>query len=178
MCIFCTHFLVFLYLFGAAVSDQRTGKIPNRYLLLWFVLFFAEAAVRRNGISFLAGVIFISAVLFPLFFFRMMGAGDIKLMALLGGVFGIRQGSILLFFGLLCAAIWSVFYLMRKHMFLKRIGYFLNYVKQTAENAEEIWKGARPEPYFDAERDGREAAFCFAPFLLLGYLLWLLFSVG
>lgn len=99
-------------------------------------------------------------------------------MALLGGVFGIRQGSILLFCGLLCAAIWSLFYLMRKRMFLKRIGYFLNYVKQTAENAEAIWKGARPEPYFDAARDGREAAFCFAPFLLLGYLLWLLFSVG
>lgn len=172
------YFLVFLYLFGAAVSDKRTGKIPNGYLLFWMEVFLAEAFWKRAVFSYLFGFLAVLCLFFPLFFFHMMGAGDIKLMALLGAVFGICSGLEIIFAGLSGAAVWSLFYLVRKRIFLKRIGYFLSYVKKLAEYADVIWQGQRPPPYFNEVRDGREAAFCFAPFLLAGYLLWLFFHAG
>lgn len=111
-------------------------------------------------------------LLFPLFFFHMTGAGDIKLMALLCGSSGLVSGLQMIFCGLLSAALWSFCYLVRKRMFFQRIGYFLAYLKQLSGYSALFLQGERPCPYFDAKRDGREAAFCLAPFLFLGYLLW------
>ena len=104
----------------------------------------------------------------------MMGAGDVKLMALLGGVFGVREGFEVIFFGLSAAAVWSFFYMVRKGIFLKRIGYFLNYLKWMKQYLEYFSKDELPIPYYDAARDGREAAFCLAPFILLGYIVCLM----
>lgn len=165
---------VFFYLCGAALWDWRRGKIPNRYLVIWGVFFLAASIRQERLLWFIVGAGAALLLLFPLFFFHMMGAGDIKLMALLCGWLGLFPGLRLIFYGLFSAAIWSFFYMMRKRIFLTRIGYFLCYIKQLSWYSGKLLQGERPAPYFDAERDGREAAFCLAPFLLLGYLIWLL----
>lgn len=163
--------LVFLYLGGCSLRDWRTGKIPNRFLLGWgmvFVLCSVWFGGWLAGIgTCLWGTVFTGLILFPLFYFRMMGAGDVKMMALLGGALGVYRGFEVIFCGLAAAAAWSVFYMVRKRMFLKRIRYFLNYMMFLPQSGE-------PVPYYDAKRDGKEAAFCLAPFLLCGYGLWLM----
>lgn len=165
-------FELFFSLCGAALFDWRCGKIPNRYLIVWFFIFLAVSVRQERLFLYVFGCITALALLFPLFFLHMMGAGDIKLMALLCGRLGLLPGLQMIFCGLLSAAVWSFFYMMRKRIFLKRIGYFLYYIKQLSWYSGRLLQGERPSPYFDAERDGREAAFCLAPFLLLGYLIW------
>ena len=182
--------LVFLYLAGGAAWDVKTGKLPNRYLLLWLVILggyevlFGAAAGGSAGVSVIrnpadgvlrflgfGGRILLATVfMFPLFYFHMMGAGDIKWAALLCGAIGLVSGALVIFYGLAAAAVWSFFCLVRKHLFLKRIKYFLNYMMNLPQMEEVI-------PYYRAERDGREAALSLAPFLFLGYLFWLFVRV-
>lgn len=171
---FLLFFLVFLYLSGAAFFDLRTGKIPNRYLIVWAAVFLIRAVFLGCVGQCLLETVVTAVILFPLFFFRMMGAGDVKLMALLGGVFGVREGFEVIFFGLSAAAVWSFFYMVRNGIFLKRIGYFLNYLKWMKQYLGYFSKDELPIPYYDAARDGREAAFCLAPFILLGYIVCLM----
>ena len=132
------------------------------------------ALLAAAGLRFLGffGRVFLGVVfLFPLFFFHMMGAGDVKWMALLCGALGVTSGILVIFYGLAAAAVWSVFCLVRKHLFVQRIRYFLNYMSNLPQMEEVI-------PYYRAERDGREAALSLAPFLFLGYLLWLFAGMG
>ena len=190
--------LVFLFLAGCSVCDLRTGRIPNRWVFMWWVLLGigaimpgcgAEAGLAGVGglaggvgglegidfglaggitaaevlpetVDYLAGCCFTGIVLFPLFLFRMIGAGDIKMMFVLGGALGIRSGFTVIFYGLAASALWSLLYMAQKRILLKRIAYFLNYMKVLAR------MDSIP-PYYCAERDGREAVFCLAPFILL-----------
>ena len=41
--------MLLLYLSGCAVCDWKTGKIPNRWIILWLGLLGAEAAWRGAG---------------------------------------------------------------------------------------------------------------------------------
>lgn len=157
---------------GSALWDLRTGRIPNRWLLAWcFLLGIGRAAICRGspweaGILYGADICFAAICFFPLFLFRMMGAGDIKLMALITGALGKTDGMEVIFCSLAASAVWSLIVMTRKRILWNRIMYFLNYVEELARMGE-------MRPYYDRERDGKEPAFCFAPFLLLGYGIWM-----
>lgn len=168
--------LLFLFLGGCAVWDWRTGKIPNRWLLLWLLLFGAFLLYEGRGrpaavLYFLAATVFTGAVLFPLFLFRMIGAGDIKTAAMINGILGISTGFKVIFYGLAASAVWSLIYMAQKRILLKRIAYFLKYI-------ENLSRTDRILPYYDAGRDGTEAAFCFSPFLLLGFCIRMMTEGG
>ena len=86
--------VLILLLLIAAVSDVRTGRIPN-----WLVFggaFYAITYISFNpvyrhdvGIVFaLSGFLIGLIALLPAYFFRIMGAGDVKLMAMVGSFLG------------------------------------------------------------------------------------------
>ena len=52
------------------------------------------------------------AVFYVFFLYRMLGAGDIKLMAVCVGILGVRDGGLMIFYGLLSAL--AVFCIRRK----------------------------------------------------------------
>ena len=88
-----TDLAALLFLGGSAVFDFRTRKVPNRWLALWILLWMA-AVIPFSGqppsaelwfIFRAAGAVFL---LFPVFRFRMAGAGDVKTAALLAGMLG------------------------------------------------------------------------------------------
>lgn len=64
-----------------------------------------------ESLGFSARVVGTCAVLYIFFLCRMLGAGDIKLMAVCVGVLGVRNGVIVIFCGLLAALareLWTV----------------------------------------------------------------------
>lgn len=78
----------------AAVSDMRTGRIPNwlvfggaLYALVYNAFF--PLYPRDIGILFALGGLGVGLVAFlPLYLLRLMGAGDVKLMAMVGAFLG------------------------------------------------------------------------------------------
>ena len=81
-------------LVAAAISDSRTGRIPNwlvfagaAYGLVYNALF--PLFPRDIGILFaLGGLVVGLGVLLPMYALRVMGAGDVKLMAMVGAFLG------------------------------------------------------------------------------------------
>lgn len=172
--------LLSVYLTGSAWWDLRTGRIPN----LWTALGAAGFLTLQYMIQYIRGpsgslcgflsaaAVFLlrtglfTAVFFLLFLFRMMGAGDIKAMALIGGYLGIFNGFSVIFYGLSAAAAWSFFHMIHRGILMKRIRYFLNYMRRSLESG-------TITPYYTGAGDDCEAGFCFVPFLWCGFFIWL-----
>lgn len=170
-------FFLLLFLSCCSICDLRKGKVPNGLILLGVAAFAISGFIRgpspgygvwevfAGTAFFLIRTVFAAAVFFPLFLFRMMGAGDIKVMAVIAGSMGMDRGIEIIFYGLAAAAAWSLFYMLKKHILVKRIRYFLNYIKNLLQTE-------RLLPYYTAGEPDR-AGFCLIPFLWCGFCLWL-----
>lgn len=125
------RFLVFLTAAIAMFMDLQQEKVKNFWIVsAWFCG--AAFHVFRDGPEgfafFLAGGALPLLLLFWLFIFGMMGAGDIKLLSALGGLMGSAAivkciAASLLFGGILSAA-----FLLDMGDARQRGRYFLNYV--------------------------------------------------
>lgn len=99
-------------------------------------------------------------VLMPLFFLRGIGAGDVKLLSVISGFYGLafwgRTGVVFLFL----TSMVSVIQMIRKNLFLERFRYFINYVLYDRKSA-----------YYKMERDGTDMVIPMAPLLAVAYYL-------
>ena len=177
-----------LFTGGCAFWDLKKRRIPNGMLLLGGLLFLlirfglgmkmgytagwgwrlpGYGAALMMGIGETCGYLIRSGslliVLFPLYLFRMIGAGDIKMAAVLFGAAGLRQGGRIFLCGLAAAGIWSLVLLIRRGIARQRLTYLVFYLYRSA-------LGGSVEPYYLEARDGKEASFCLAPCLFLGVI--------
>ena len=93
-----------LVLLGAAVSDYRTRRIPNLLVLLGLIMALVWHVVvpegqwafdRRNPgstgvLGSAAAALVMLGAFFPLWLARLLGAGDVKLLTVVGAFFGVR----------------------------------------------------------------------------------------
>ena len=93
---------------GAGWMDWRTGKVKNEWIFLGGIL-----GILLRGWKFFPGAVLFLFTGFLMFLFRMMGAGDGKLMALIGGYLGVWQGLCAVGLGFCTASVWSVWKLAR-----------------------------------------------------------------
>jgi prepilin peptidase CpaA len=154
---------------AAAVSDWKTGKIPNvltgitaltgcgYFLAAGIGLEAGGAAVRGTAIL---------LCLFPLHLFRMIGAGDIKMMACMGFFLNVREWLQVMLGAFVLAGCWSVQEMWRKELAGKRIRYLLFYVHRFLRTGERIPYGT----------DGMDpsALLCLGPFLWAGLTIFLM----
>lgn len=180
--------VLLLFTAGCALWDLKKRRIPNRLILsggLICVIFrfgFGIAAGYADGWrdvppgveaalllgfyeagAFFLRSLFMLCAMFPLYLFRMIGAGDIKMAAVLIGAAGMEEGSKILLYGLLTAGAWSLFLLIRHRLVGERIRYMMFYLNR-------LFALKIVEPYYIEARDGRQASFCMAPSLFIGLI--------
>jgi prepilin peptidase CpaA len=112
----------------AAVVDARTGRIPNWLVLggaLYGVLHYAFFPInaREVGIEVALGGLAIGLVaLLPLYFLRVMGAGDVKLMAMTGAFLGPMSTVSALLATLLAGGLLAMAITLRSGQFARMLG--------------------------------------------------------
>lgn len=116
--------------FGGAVLDLRYDRVDNR----WIVLMWEAGLIYqlcRKGIggmgSFLLGSGLPIVLLWILFRFRMLGAGDVKLLSALGGIMGAKQVWKCMVGSFLFGAVYSILILFICGNLRERLAYFILY---------------------------------------------------
>lgn len=123
--------IVLLLILSAAVyTDYRQRRIPN-----WIVGFGVVSGLficfLHGGVSSflegLCGMVLPVVLLYPAFMIGGLGAGDLKLFAVVGSYLGIKGVLISLTFAFVMGAILSLVKMIRFHNFKERIYYFFSY---------------------------------------------------
>ncbi len=123
----------------AVISDLRSYKIPNALIVTGIGMGILYAGYRAgwNGLlDSIAGIGLPVALLFILFQLRMLGAGDIKLFAVIGGMIGHQVLDVMLY-SFLAGGILSAIQMVVHRSLVSRMKWFWNYI-QTCLKARQI----------------------------------------
>lgn len=96
--------LMTLYLAAALLMDLKKSRIPNIFILAGWVTFGGVALLKRAaGVHFIVKSIVGLIVLYPLYLAGALGAGDVKLLAVICGLYPAKK-CFLIVYGALCMA--------------------------------------------------------------------------
>lgn len=158
--------LALIIALGAVCMDLLWDKVSNQWIFCaWIVgISYQLLCLGIQGAKvYLIGAVLPILLLFPLFFFRMLGAGDIKLFSALGGIIGysaiIRSIIISFFIG----AVFSAAFLLVCGNGAERFHYFFQYLS-------DYKRTGRLEPYFKRGKQVENIHFTVP--ILLGMLLY------
>jgi len=130
--------LIILLTTAAMVMDIKTGKVDNRLIFISSgagLLWRAARGGPAGAAAGVAGMLIPFALLFILFFLRMLGAGDIKLFCSLGTVLGPAGIIKCIALSFLFGAFIALPLMIKEGIFFKRFRYFFFYISRlSAEN--------------------------------------------
>ncbi len=136
---------------AAVCMDLDREKIDNRWILLGWISGLVYQ-IQKSGLvgmgMFFSGAMIPVLLLYVLFRLRMIGAGDIKLLSVVGGFMGPRSSLICLGLSLVFGAIISLAILILCGNFKSRLRYFTEYFIQfstTKKSIPYMVKGSRME---------------------------------
>ena len=167
------HCLVLTVATGAVWMDLRTRRIANEWIITAWIAGLVTQLIRYGAAGagiFLFGMLFPILALYILFYFHMLGAGDIKLLSAVGGSLGvpaILKGMIVSF---LSGAVLSIGIILVCGNLPQRLTKFFNYF-QTYFTKRKYQKKTEPVPYYDGKW-GMECIHFSVP-VLMGVLLWI-----
>lgn len=137
----------------AMCMDFLMERVVNGFIIVLSLTgFFWQ--IGENGIAgaLLGGLGFLCPciLLFPLFYFRMLGAGDIKLFSGLGVFLGVFSVFKLILCSLFLGGLLSLAFLISCGNFKERLSYFLNYVYEYSQSkvlCPYMKRGEQPENF-------------------------------
>ena len=115
----------------AAVWDLWKKKIPNRLILIGFVLGLVRFLFGQESESFLGylpGIIIPTLICFPLFLTGTLGAGDIKLFSLIGCFLPISEAFNCIILSFFLAGVASLLILLKNKTLFHRMEYAGKYL--------------------------------------------------
>lgn len=127
------HILCGLFLSGAAaVTDVKRKKIPGNLILIGLALgggLWLGKWGLKGLLTWLAGTGALLGVSLLLYYLGAFGAGDVKLLSVLGGVLGLRRGFLVFVLSLLLAAAGGILYMFRQGELRSCLGRCRSYVQ-------------------------------------------------
>lgn len=146
------QFLLFLSA-GALCCDLFLQKVPNLWIFLGILLGFSYQIFQNGffGLLFSLKNFFLPIlILFPLFIFHAMGAGDLKLFGTLGIFLNFSDVFSLIAFSFFIGALISCLLFLSSAYFLERISYFFSYISDIFSKKQihpYMKSGNRPEHF-------------------------------
>lgn len=154
---------------AVCLCDFRDGKIPNclsvMILLSGCGYLFMTGGIVSAGKA-LAACCLVILAFYPLFWLRMMGAGDIKVISAIPAFLSSREWFQVVGCAFVLAGIWSVYSMVRRKALKERFACFFSYVQGLLET------GMRT-PYSSLEADSWEVL-RIGPFLWAGMTVFLM----
>ncbi len=131
--------LLLLLLLMAALADLKTDRIPNGFVALGVCTGVAgnllyDSDIRRLVTSMLLAFL----LLYPLFKIGAIGAGDVKVMMMVGSFTGTRELIGILIGAFLIGAVCALIKLVAEHNGRERLEYFLSYMADVVRTRQ--WK--------------------------------------
>lgn len=166
-----------MLLAGGAAYDLRDHRVPNWWVLggggiglgiVWWLYAGGADTAWQIPVWFFLRLLVAIAVFFPLFYVRMIGAGDIKLIALICGFLEFRDGSLSIVYGFLIGAAMALIKMLVQRNLFQRLNYLYAYFRRLI-----LTKEVRA--YNDPSRDGYAHTIPFGLCLFLGTLIYLFF---
>lgn len=152
---------------GGVYMDFKGEKVSNRWIVFGICLgvFWEIRSFGATGIPrFAAGFLLPLFLLYPLFFIRALGAGDLKLLAVIGGFLGVRDLIPCMVFTFCFGACMALAILIARRSLAARLHYFFQYFQRLIRTGEIL-------PYGEPGR--RPENFHFTAAILPGVLFWL-----
>lgn len=121
------------------LMDIKNGKINNKWLFSgWLLGLLCQIGSLGpfGGVTYMAATFMPILMLFPLFGLGMFGGGDLKLLAVLCGILGVRKGARCILYSLIFGGALSLCIVFRKRILKERICYLISYIKS--------WKSGKP----------------------------------
>lgn len=125
-----SEWLAFFAAAGAVWMDLRMQKVRNWFILAGLAagfIYHLAAEGLRGMIGFSAGVFCPVLLLGVLFLAGALGAGDIKLFAVLGGIMGVRQVLQCMLWAFLFGGALSIIIFLSDGGIFGRLAYFMQY---------------------------------------------------
>ena len=153
---------------AAVFQDLRKGIISNVLILFGFLGGVVFQLIRLGGSGL---ILFFGSAVFPvllfsiLYYFRMIGAGDIKLMGVVTGFLGVWDGVLVIGLGMVFAAAAASYRMIKQGTVWFRLERAARFAVETG------MKGRLTEypGYFE-----KESLLRLGPYLFAGYCLFLL----
>ncbi len=145
--------ILLVFTMVCALSDLQTHKIPNRLILcglIWAVMC-RVFWISQGGILCLwdgiAGLIIPIVLIGPLAALKMIGGGDVKLLAVIGLLLGAKDSINIICASFLYAAIWSAVIVIRRRNLFYRFQILYRYlVKVMATGRLSAYRTEKSDP--------------------------------
>lgn len=159
--------ILIIALIFATVYDIREYRVPNRIIRfgLGTSLIYQISLKGPPGFAcWSIGVILPFFLLFILYLFHVIGAGDIKLFSVVGGFLGYNKVIRIILLAFIIGAVLSTFQLARFHNFGYRLQYLANYFHT-------LLRERKMMPYYNSKEDGHKVVIPFTVAITVSVLI-------
>lgn len=142
-----------LLLFLSALSDLRTDRIPNGFILLGIASGIVCGILSGRDLSAIPASVFLAfLLLYPLFQLGVLGAGDVKLFVMIGCFYEAKDLAYILAGAFVIGAVFSLGKLIVERNGKERFLYFFSYLYEV--------KRSRRLKRYGEERDQDYHTYC------------------
>ncbi|MCD7725231.1 MAG: A24 family peptidase [Clostridiales bacterium] len=118
---------------------MKTDRIPNGFILLGMILGMSGCLwAGQNPRGTISSILLAFLLLYPVYKIGALGAGDVKLLMMVGSFCGIKDFMTVLAGAFVAGAVFSWLKLLAEHNGRERVQYFLSYLSEVIRTGQ--WK--------------------------------------